>query len=237
LQLVQSDGMQRPQVPWGTLLQSIHTGAINPPHIYISHSKALISSRISKTRGLFVGVSIEGTIILERKETNAAFYHRKVSAKEILSGTVPPPPAAEALYRALERRTNLEKGITFEKNNDETHHQPSIIRKAPISHQKSPSVLLASSSTKRPPPPRALSRSTCGNVDKVVALYDFVGERDGDLDFVCGDEIVVLERRPNDWWLGRLNGMEGVFPANYGILQKQNPFIYALIIFISVERR
>ena len=53
----------------------------------------------SKTRGLFAGVSIEGSIILERKETNASFYRRPVSAKEILSGAVPPPPAAEELYR------------------------------------------------------------------------------------------------------------------------------------------
>ncbi|RKO97442.1 Sh3 domain YSC-like 1, partial [Caulochytrium protostelioides] len=58
----------------------------------------------SKTRGLFAGVSLEGTVLLERKDANAAFYHRKISAKELLTGVVPPPPVAEELYRALNRR-------------------------------------------------------------------------------------------------------------------------------------
>ncbi|KAI8809267.1 hypothetical protein BJ742DRAFT_677130 [Cladochytrium replicatum] len=65
----------------------------------------------SKTRGLFAGISIEGTVILERKEANANFYHRKVGAMELLSGTVPPPPAAEDLYRALNRR--VEAGALY----------------------------------------------------------------------------------------------------------------------------
>ncbi|KAI8819352.1 uncharacterized protein EV422DRAFT_568784 [Fimicolochytrium jonesii] len=56
----------------------------------------------SKTRGLFAGVSIEGSAIIERKDANASFYNRKVSAKEILTGGVTPPPAADDLYRALD---------------------------------------------------------------------------------------------------------------------------------------
>ncbi len=42
----------------------------------------------SKTKGLFAGISIEGTAIIERKDANAQFYNRKVSAKELLSGYV-----------------------------------------------------------------------------------------------------------------------------------------------------
>ncbi|TPX42139.1 hypothetical protein SeMB42_g02433 [Synchytrium endobioticum] len=63
----------------------------------------------SKTKGLFAGVSIEGSVILERKETNAEFYNRKVSAKEILTGHVPPPPQANDLYKAL--NTKIEAGM------------------------------------------------------------------------------------------------------------------------------
>ncbi|KAL0080571.1 hypothetical protein F4703DRAFT_1869416 [Phycomyces blakesleeanus] len=63
------------------------------------HVSAIYS--YSKTKGLFAGVSVEGSVILTRNDTNEKFYGRKVTAKELLNGSVPPPPAADALYRAL----------------------------------------------------------------------------------------------------------------------------------------
>jgi lipid-binding SYLF domain-containing protein len=45
----------------------------------------------SKTKGLFAGISIEGSAIIERKDANTEFYGEKVSAKEILGGKIPPP--------------------------------------------------------------------------------------------------------------------------------------------------
>jgi lipid-binding SYLF domain-containing protein len=40
----------------------------------------------SKTKGLFAGISLEGSVILERKEANEQFYHSKANARMILSG-------------------------------------------------------------------------------------------------------------------------------------------------------
>lgn len=60
----------------------------------------------SKSKGLYAGVSVEGSVIVERKDTNERFYGRKVSAKELLSGSVPPPLQASALYDALQRRAS-----------------------------------------------------------------------------------------------------------------------------------
>ncbi|KAG0204960.1 hypothetical protein BGX28_003261 [Mortierella sp. GBA30] len=60
----------------------------------------------SKTKGLFAGVSIEGSIIVERKDANESFYRRSVSAAELLSGAVPPPPQADILYRALNSKAS-----------------------------------------------------------------------------------------------------------------------------------
>lgn len=53
--------------------------------------------------------------------------------------------------------------------------------------------------------------------DYVIALYDYAATADGDLSFHAGDKIEVLKRTPSaeDWWTGRLNGVEGVFPGNY----------------------
>ena len=49
----------------------------------------------------------------------------------------------------------------------------------------------------------------------VVALYDFAAQAEGDLDFKAGDRIEVVERTDSaeDWWTGRLNGQQGVFPG------------------------
>ncbi|KAJ1566111.1 hypothetical protein HK405_010936, partial [Cladochytrium tenue] len=195
----------------------------------------------SKTRGLFVGVSIEGSVIVERKETNAAFYRRKISAKEILSGAVPPPPAAEELYRALNRRTNMEMGDGYDED-EGVYRTPTYSSTAsrqwpaeqpsgstsprssrlgggggysgfdskPSGYQPSTGSGFSSSARSPPPPP-----PRAGGGDRVVALFDFTGERDGDLSFRKGDSITVVQRNANEWWLGRVGGREGVFPANY----------------------
>ncbi|KAF9900034.1 hypothetical protein BX616_002729 [Lobosporangium transversale] len=55
----------------------------------------------TKSKGLFAGVSLDGTILLERKEANAAFYGRAISAAEILK-TMPQPPEALELYTVIE---------------------------------------------------------------------------------------------------------------------------------------
>lgn len=48
-----------------------------------------------------LGVSLEGSVIITRSDANTKMYGRSVTAKELLNGTVPPPPEADALYRAL----------------------------------------------------------------------------------------------------------------------------------------
>ncbi|KAI8092778.1 uncharacterized protein BX664DRAFT_364628 [Halteromyces radiatus] len=55
----------------------------------------------SKTRGLFAGVSLEGSVVVTRGDANEKLYGRRVTAKELLNGSVTPPPEADALYRAL----------------------------------------------------------------------------------------------------------------------------------------
>ncbi|EEA24473.1 DUF500 domain protein [Talaromyces marneffei ATCC 18224] len=55
-----------------------------------------------KSRGLYAGVQVDGTIIIERTDENARFYGRKISAHEILSGKVThPPESIRTLMRTL----------------------------------------------------------------------------------------------------------------------------------------
>ena len=55
----------------------------------------------SKSKGVFVGVTLEGTLILTRKKTNAKFYGSSVTAHDLLSGKIPAPAQAEPFYRML----------------------------------------------------------------------------------------------------------------------------------------
>ena len=58
----------------------------------------------SKTKGLFAGVSLEGSVLIERRDANRKFYNAPVNAKQLLTGQVAPPPGAEPLYRILNTR-------------------------------------------------------------------------------------------------------------------------------------
>jgi len=51
--------------------------------------------------GAFVGCSLEGSMVTTRTQENSRFYgSQSISATEIL-GSLPRPPAAAILYRAL----------------------------------------------------------------------------------------------------------------------------------------
>ncbi|KAJ7225901.1 hypothetical protein GGX14DRAFT_490316 [Mycena pura] len=55
----------------------------------------------SKTRGLFGGLSVEGSVIVERQDANVQAYGSQVTAKLLLGGAVPPPPWASPLIKTL----------------------------------------------------------------------------------------------------------------------------------------
>ncbi|KAF0727759.1 hypothetical protein Ae201684_014274 [Aphanomyces euteiches] len=52
--------------------------------------------------GLFIGISLEGSVIVARPDVNREFYGKDVTAAELLSGQERPPIAAQPLYDALE---------------------------------------------------------------------------------------------------------------------------------------
>jgi amphiphysin len=66
-----------------------------------------------------------------------------------------------------------------------------------------------------PPPPLKPKPQAAPAVHYVVALYDFDAQADGDLSFKTGDRIEIVEKTESaeDWWTGRLNGQQGVFPG------------------------
>lgn len=58
----------------------------------------------SKTKGLFAGVSLEGSAIIERRDANERLYGQRFTARQLLEGAVRPPPAAAPLMDVLNSR-------------------------------------------------------------------------------------------------------------------------------------
>ncbi|KAI9059264.1 DUF500-domain-containing protein [Trametes coccinea BRFM310] len=63
----------------------------------------------SKSKGLFAGLSLEGTVLIERKDANRDFYGSAVPARDILSGRVPPPEVASRLYEVIEAAEGIDE--------------------------------------------------------------------------------------------------------------------------------
>jgi SH3 domain-containing YSC84-like protein 1 len=60
----------------------------------------------SRSRGLFAGLSLEGSTLRPDQSENEKLYGRRISNKEILEGDVPVPPAARPLIAELNRYRN-----------------------------------------------------------------------------------------------------------------------------------
>ncbi|XP_019376175.1 PREDICTED: SH3 domain-containing YSC84-like protein 1 isoform X2 [Gavialis gangeticus] len=163
-----------------------------------------------KSRGLFAGVSLEGTCLIERKETNRKFYGLDIRASAILFGDLPPPAHAEDLYKILNSFT--------EKYEIEEQKHPS--RKGPREPKKANDPPVKPSSrpqSHRPSLNTASTGNSCSNPIEVTALYSFEGQQPGDLKFKAGDKILVITKTDSqfDWWEGTIEGQTGIFPANY----------------------
>ena len=57
----------------------------------------------SRSKGLFAGVALEGSVLATQKDENALYYGRAVSAADILHGRTPVPAGAANLRAALGR--------------------------------------------------------------------------------------------------------------------------------------
>lgn len=75
----------------------------------------------SKTRGLFGGISLEGSVIVERQDANALAYNSPVTARMLLGGVVDRPDWAIPLIKTLEACTGLPNGRTWIEDRRPTH--------------------------------------------------------------------------------------------------------------------
>lgn len=72
----------------------------------------------SKTKGLFAGVSLEGSVLIERRDANEKMYGGRVTARQLLEGAIRPPPSADPLMRVLNTRVFSGAGFSDNMYND-----------------------------------------------------------------------------------------------------------------------
>jgi lipid-binding SYLF domain-containing protein len=89
---------------------SVSAGPVGFGHEYsgsLYEGAALFS--YSKSKGLFAGVSVEGTIIIERKDANKTFYKKDISASDVLSGKADKPSGSiSVLYETIKKAEERE---------------------------------------------------------------------------------------------------------------------------------
>ncbi|XP_061905416.1 SH3 domain-containing YSC84-like protein 1 isoform X2 [Entelurus aequoreus] len=185
-----------------------------------------------RSRGLFAGISLEGSYLIERKDTNRKFYVRSVRASGILNGDVEPPQECYDLYHILDAYTDAYVDDWTSKNAPVKSSRPPARPPAPsqqraatsfrtpanTANKKSlyPSVSIYKSETSE----RGAAAPVGGASGTLVvtAVHPFTGQNPGDLTFVPGDRISVITKTESqyDWWEGQLaDGQVGIFPANF----------------------
>ncbi|PVG00707.1 BAR-domain-containing protein [Serendipita vermifera] len=132
----------------------------------------------------------------------------------------PPPPGSSSSVGLKKMPPPPPGGLSVKRSQTsmKSMNSPAMNNPPPPYSAGNSQVASVVAATKRPPPPPPVKKAPPKpKVQYVVALYDFDAQADGDLSFRTGDRIEVVERTANteDWWKGRLNGEEGVFPGNY----------------------
>ncbi|KAF9973547.1 hypothetical protein BGZ73_003210 [Actinomortierella ambigua] len=130
------------------------------------------------------------------------------------SSSVSPPPAYSSATANANNGTSSHS--SYQSKWNATVNQAATRAGAAAGQAAASSALAASKAAiagKRPPPPVPKRLG----VKYVLALYDYDAQEEGDLSFRKDDKIEIVERTANtdDWWTGRLNGKQGVFPGNY----------------------
>ncbi|CCG24243.1 Rvs167 protein [Candida orthopsilosis Co 90-125] len=66
-----------------------------------------------------------------------------------------------------------------------------------------------------PPPPAYVNTPPATAPEVCIALYDYTAQAQGDLSFPAGATIEIINKDDPGWWMGKYNGVTGLFPSNY----------------------
>ncbi|KAM7375572.1 hypothetical protein PAMA_014604 [Pampus argenteus] len=183
-----------------------------------------------RSRGLFAGISLEGSYLIERKDTNRKFYSQDIRASAILNGDVEPPSECYDLYQILDSYSEAyttdwtSKNMRVKSSLPPSRPPASPAQKSASSFQQRPASSGGSTGSGNalyPSVSMYKSATSVGGASGhlvVTATHPFTGQQPGDLSFAPGDHITVITKTESqyDWWEGQLDdGRVGIFPANF----------------------
>lgn len=70
--------------------------------------------------------------------------------------------------------------------------------------------------------------STEGEPIEAIAKFDYVGRSSRELSFKKGASLLLYQRASEDWWEGRHNGIDGLVPHQYIVVQDMWVFVCPL---------
>jgi hypothetical protein len=199
----------------------------------------------SKSKGAFIGVTLEGTIILTRKKTNEAFYGAGVTATDLLTGVIRPPPVADSLYRMLDIKFGELAARTPPSRKAAGENESVVsLEKDNISTPLPKATVLDGGGSDSFPPPHYASQATLGTLH--YSSQDTIGKSSTPstetrkvpplppkkqirkclalYDYksgVDGDlsftkgDVIWISKEMGEWFEGKKNGEKGIFPSNY----------------------
>ncbi|KAI4792016.1 hypothetical protein KUCAC02_033664 [Chaenocephalus aceratus] len=150
-----------------------------------------------RSRGLFAGISLEGSGLIERKDTNRKFYGREIRASAILNGDVEPPPECYDLYHILDEYTDAYTADWTSKNMRPKSSGPPSRPSVPPQQKPSSGYQQPATTDKDALYPSISETSAGGGASGelvVKATHPFTGQQPGDLSFVPGDSITVVTK-------------------------------------------
>lgn len=74
--------------------------------------------------------------------------------------------------------------------------------------------------------------STEGEPIEAIAKFDYVGRSARELSFKKGASLLLYQRASDDWWEGRHNGIDGLVPHQYIVVQD----MWVSLLFYSNNR-
>ncbi|ETI45952.1 hypothetical protein F443_09591 [Phytophthora nicotianae P1569] len=105
----------------------------------------------SHSKGLYAGISLEGSVILSRPDINRSFYGKAVTVPELLGGVEPPPVAATPLYEAIraamESPANGANRVTSSSSVPAQQYQPTEATAESATHPPPPAPVASSAPT------------------------------------------------------------------------------------------
>ncbi|KAJ7284620.1 SH3 domain-containing protein [Mycena rebaudengoi] len=124
-------------------------------------------------------------------------------------------------YLVSQTRQNVE--ILVSQNHISAADGRDILAKIPTASDRSMLALEQQTQSLLISAPPAVPHSNRPRNAQARALWGFNedGRNSNDISFRAGDMIEIVAETNSDWWTGRFNGRQGLFPSNY--VEKQTP--------------